>query len=161
MADVGSGFSIYQTRFIRGFILDTRTHSDVIFIFVAFTCIIAILKLQPPLRNYVPILWVLYGFVLNGSLYIFYFLKINKRLTGEYSELLKQLHIGTYYYHGNNSKKVISTFTLMRNKFLKDSVDDEIRNWLQKLKLNFIFTIVGFVLFGLFGILTVMVSTGK
>ena len=137
-----------------------RKNQILIFILVAFISVIAILKLQPPLRNYIPIFWAFYGFVLNGALYVFYFFKINKRLTDDYPELLKQLHIGTYYVYVriNRRIKVIDTLILLGNKSLRNSVDEETRNRIRNMKLNYTLAIVAFVLFALLGLLTVFMA---
>jgi hypothetical protein len=129
-----------------------------IYLIIALLCAILIPVTNPPLRNYIPIIWGIYGFGFHAVLFNVITIQLDRKLRRDYKNVLDDLKIKTENAFGIPR---INVFVMLYNKSLKESVDGKTRAQLKFLKLNFILVSIAFVLFAVFGILTVVMTWKK
>jgi hypothetical protein len=139
-----------------------RKNQVILFVAIAIGCSITILIAKPPLRNYVPIVWGIYGFALHSVLWVITWMKLNKKLMSDYKPLLKEDRISHFMMKHSFTKKEyprVNTLQLYSNKTLMGKVDETTRKQILFYKTNFQLAFIAFLLFGAFGLLTVMLRS--
>lgn len=137
------------------------TRRQHIFFFVAgFTiCLVLILILDPPNRNFIPIVWVFLGFVLYGYLLFKAWARLCFDLITNHWSQLDQL--GIRYNRSVPWVKSISLLSVLGNqKELKEN-SEAIGHQIALVRLYFHFTWIGFVTFAMLGTLTVVLTWSK
>ena len=127
----------------------------IIFSSIALLCLLLILLLPAPSRNYIPVVWVIYGFVAHAISISVLQTELNKSLTRNYRVLLNAENITILEILG---RVKINFFKISRIKNLEEKMDAATINKIKNYKSGFVFTIISFLLFGFFGILTVVLT---
>lgn len=133
----------------------TEKQHNIFFLTVLFSCVLLIVVLSPPTRNYIPIIWALLGF----GLHLFWFSntwrKLSRKLIDEHKTDLESLKIS---FHDKPYRKAVDIFTLFRERKKIESLSDDIKTRLSYFRTYFRLMLIAFLMFGVLGALTVLMA---
>ena len=133
----------------------THKNQSILFATIAIICEIIIVKINSPLRNFVPVIWAGYGFVFHAVLFFIYWMQTNKQLITNYKDLLNNLHISVYKM---GYKERIDMLVLLTHKELASSVDNETKAGLKSIKFYLRLVYISFVVIILLAISTILIK---
>tara|TARA_Y100000766_G_C18472968_1_gene396103 strand:- start:105 stop:515 length:411 start_codon:yes stop_codon:yes gene_type:complete len=115
-------------------------------------CIIGIFSLDKSIANYIPIVWAFLGFALHVFLFSRVYRKLCGVLVSRHSLRLRELHIS---YGSTLSVNSVDIFSLMGKRREVAKISKDLETGMKYLSTYFIFVLVGFMMFGVLGFLTV------
>jgi hypothetical protein len=131
-----------------------KQHKIAFFTFLAL-CFALELILKPPVRNYIPVVWAVLGFMFHGILYVVTWQQLSALLIDEHESELKRLHMS--YITTRKRKIVLITSLLWKRKEI-EAISPEIKSLLSRCRVYFILTIIAFIAFPLLGIVMVVMT---
>ena len=134
--------------------MTTKLH-NIFFTVLLLGCIVLTLRLDPPIRNYIPIVWGLMGFGLHWVLFIKTWLGLSRILIDENKTELAGLNIG---YHDNGFKKTVDIVALLQDRKKIEAISTDIKIRLSYYRTFFRLAIIAFPMFAVLAIITVVMT---
>jgi len=133
----------------------TENQHKTYFLILFIGCIISILIFEPPMRNYVPVVWGLIGFGLHGFLFWKTWIDLSSLLIDQYQDRLDQNSVS---YQVTQFKKTVNMMDLFFKRKALDSISADIKNRLSYYRTYFQLTLLAFLMFPVMGILMVVLT---
>ena len=133
----------------------TEKQHNLFFLTLLVGCVLLTLTLNPPIRNYTPVVWGLLGFGLHGFWLLNTYMKLSEKLINEHKSTLNELQIG---FHDNKFKKTVDMFALFYDSQRIEVLTDDIKTRLSYYRTYFRLTLIAFPTFAILGVLTVMMT---
>ena len=133
----------------------TEKQHNLFFLTLLVGCVLLTLTLNPPIRNYTPVVWGLLGFGLHGFWLLNTYIKLSEKLINEHKSDLNELKIG---FHDNQFKKTVDMLALFHDRQKIETLSDDIKTRLSYCRTYFRLTLIAFPMFAVLGVLTVMMT---
>ncbi|KAB1065990.1 hypothetical protein [Salibacter halophilus] len=133
----------------------TTNQHNILFLLLFFGCIYLILTLNPPSRNFIPIIWGFLGFVLYWFLFFNTWLGLSRKLIDEHRSELKDLNIS---YHDNSFKKTVDMFALFQKRKKIEDLSADLKISFSYYQTYFRLAIIGFIVTAILGVYVVFIN---
>ncbi|MEM6265335.1 MAG: hypothetical protein AAGI38_22730 [Bacteroidota bacterium] len=127
----------------------------ILFWILAIGCLLLILLLNVPLRNYVPVIWGLLGVGFHSLLFMKTWMGLSRQLIEGYKGNLKELNIR---YQDDQFRKTVDMFALFQEKQTLEKLSRDIGVQLSFFRTYFQLTLIAFSINIVLGILTVLLT---
>lgn len=133
----------------------TEKQHNIFFLTLLVVCVLLTLTLNPPTRNYIPVVWGLLGFGLHGFWFWNTWMNLSKKLITEHKSELRDLKVS---FHDNQFKQTVDMFALFQDRKKIENISDDIKTRLSYYRTYFRLTLIAFPMFAVLGILTVVMT---
>jgi|GEM_PF-2155954 len=133
----------------------TEKQHNIFFLTLLVVCVLLTLTLNPPTRNYIPVVWGLLGFGLHGFWFWNTWINLSKKLITEHKSELRDLKVS---FNDNQFKQTVDMFALFQDRKKIENISDDIKTRLSYYRTYFRLTLIAFPMFAVLGILTVVMT---
>jgi hypothetical protein len=133
----------------------TEKQHNIFFLTLLVVCVLLTLTLNPPTRNYIPVVWGLLGFGLHGFWFWNTWMKLSKKLISEHKSELRDIKVS---FSVNQFKQTVDMFALFQDRKKIENISDDIKIKLSYYRTYFRLTLIAFLMFAVLGILTVVMT---
>jgi hypothetical protein len=133
----------------------TEKQHNIFFLTLLVVCVLLTLTLNPPTRNYIPVVWGLLGFGLHGFWFWNTWMNLSKKLITEHRSELRDLKVS---FNDNQFKQTVDMFALFQDRKRIENISDDIKTRLSYYQTYFRLTLIAFPMFAVLGILTVVMT---
>ncbi len=133
----------------------TEKQHNIFFTTILIVCVFLIFVLEPPYRNFIPIVWGIIGFVLYSILLLMTWISLSKTLINGHKDDLLKLKIRFYDSRLNTSVDMVS---LLKNRSKIVEISKVIKAKLSSFQTYLRLSMIAFIMFAVLGILTVVMT---
>lgn len=133
----------------------TERQHTTLFVISLTGCLVMTLTFEMPIRNYVPVVWAIFGFGLHGFWAFKAWVNLSKQLVFQHQDQLDQMKIR---YISSQFKTTVDMFALLKQRKKIENISTDIKIRLSFFRTFFRLTVIAFLMFGILGLITVILT---